>query len=183
MEACDLLLRLMSPRCPSNCGTMVLFTHLKLAEPAEPRGEIVHSSAGCHVLCLISGRTKRNRELPAFLHLDSGQSDLVADGEAQRAGLGQDGVAWLPRPCASPASRSNVREEARSSLWERLTLCCTDACLALPSRPIMPMAYEAARKEMKGHGHRQTSAVQYPDMEGRNETGVLREPRCVNTKL
>lgn len=62
--------------------------------------------------------------------LDSDQSDLVADGEAQRTKVGLDGVAWKSSFALAQLAGSNVREEASASLWERLPLCCTDAFLA-----------------------------------------------------
>ena len=75
-----------------------------------------------------------------------------------------DSMAWSGNPGSAIAqlAGSNVREEARATLWERLPLSRTDACLAHSSGP---MAHEAAGKEMKGHGHRQISAVQYPEMD------------------
>jgi hypothetical protein len=80
----------------------------------------------------------------------------VAIDEPQGANLALHGVVWRSSRALAHLAGSNVREEASTTLWERLPLCCTDAC---PASSGGTMAHEAVLKEMKGEDYRQTSAV------------------------
>lgn len=51
---------------------------------------------------MLRRHTEHNNRI---MLLDSGQTDLVADGEAQRARVGLDGVGLEIQHCTSPASR------------------------------------------------------------------------------
>jgi hypothetical protein len=116
----------------------------------------------------------------SILLLIANQSDLEPDVEAQGQKLEQNGMHGLDSSKGlARRAGSNVREEAKSKIVGEIT-ALLHGCFANSSAPI---ALEAAQKEMKGHAHHQTSAVQCPKEAGGNEVCLSRKSRCIKTKL